>query len=352
MKILVLGGTGYVGRRVSERLLEHGHEVTVVSRGQRRPEVLGKVEHLQLDRKDREAFEAAMRPRRFDAVIDNIAYQHDDALSSIRAFRGRVAQYLFTSSVAVYHRRHTLRPLLESDADLTAELDPAEAEGGFHPSGRLDYAIGKHAVEREFQRNGADLPFTAMRAPIVVGPDDRTLRVWWFVQRVQDGGPLLVPDWGYGRIFQIVTADDLAAALVAAAGNQAAYCKALNIAQPDILTAESWVGGFAASLGTETETVRIPEELLGAAGLAGYAMPIAGRPFGHVLLDIGAARTEIGFEPAPFETWMRATARGCASAPPARDSEGYERRQVEIDAARRFRRLQDELRRRFAKDVP
>ena len=93
-----------------------------------------------------------MQHLRLDVVIDNIAYTHEDALSSIRAFRGRLSQYLFTSSVAVYTRRQTLRPLREADADLTVELDPAKAEGGFHPSGRLDYAIGKRAVEREFMK--------------------------------------------------------------------------------------------------------------------------------------------------------------------------------------------------------
>src|ERR1700680_731459 len=98
MQVLVLGGTGYVGKRVTERLIAAGHEVTVGSRGQKQPDIRGAFERLELDRKDHEAFEAAVRPRRFDAVIDNIAYQHEDALSSIRAFRGRAAQYLFTSS--------------------------------------------------------------------------------------------------------------------------------------------------------------------------------------------------------------------------------------------------------------
>jgi len=348
MKVLVLGGSGYVGRRVTELFLAAGNEVTVVSRGQKQPEVLAQVEHLRLDRKDHERFEAAMRPRQFDAVVDNIAYQHEDALSVLRAFRGRAGQYLFTSSVAVYSRRQTLRPLVEGDADLATELDPAKAEGGFHPSGRLDYAIGKRAVEREFQQNGADLPWTSLRAPIVVGPDDRTLRVWWFVQRIQDSGPLLIPDWGYGRIFQLVTADALAGAFVACAGNPAACCTAYNIAQPELLVAESWIAGLAAALGTNAESMRVPEGLLAAAGLGSYAMPIAGRPFGHVLLDISAARRDFGFAPEPFETWMATTAQGCAASRPSVDSEGYAGRSQEIDTARRYRALIDTAQRSFA----
>ena len=347
MRILVLGGSGYVGRRVSERFLSAGCEVAVVSRGQRQPDVLGKVEHIQLDRKDHERFETEMHKQRFDAVVDTIAYQQDDAESAIRAFSGRAAQYLFISSVAVYSKRQLLRPILESDADLATELDPAKAEGGFHPSGRLDYAIGKRAVERAFLSNGAELPWTSLRAPIVVGPDDRTLRVWWFVQRIQDGGPLVIPDWGPGRIFQLVTADALAEAFVACAGNQATCCKAYNVAQAEILTAESWIDGLATALGKTQETVRIPEALLAAAGLPGYAMPISGRPFGHVLLDTSSARQDFGFSPEPYETWIGATARGCAAAPPAQESQGYTDRPAEIAAAQRYQSLLDDAARRL-----
>jgi nucleoside-diphosphate-sugar epimerase len=352
MRILVLGGSGYVGHRVSERFLAAGHEVAVVSRGEKQPDVLGRVEHIQLDRKDHERFEAAMQERRFDAVIDTIAYQHEDALSAIRAFRGRVGQYLFISSVAVYSKRQLLRPILENDADLATELDPAESEGGFHPSGRLDYAIGKRAVERELQNHGADLPWTSLRAPIVVGPDDRTLRVWWFVQRIRDGGPLLIPDWGPSRIFQLVTADALAEAFLACAGNQATRCRAYNVAQAEILTAESWIDGLAAALGSSVEHVRVPESLLAAKGLPDYAMPIVGRPFGHVLLDISAARREFGFAPEPFETWVGATACGCAASPPSNDSPGYTRRRQEIEAARRYQALTDTAQRSFLSSGP
>lgn len=347
MKVLVLGGTGYLGRRISERFCDAGHEVTVVSRGRLHAGVLARVEHLQLDRKDRETFAAAFRGRRFDVVADNIAYERDDTVSAIRTFAGRAGHYLCTSSVAVYSKRFTTRPLLESDADLT--LEPSEAEGGFHPSRGLAYAAGKRQAELELRRHGDELPYTTLRAPIVVGPDDRTLRVWWFVQRIEDGGPLIVPEWGSGRIFQVVFADDLADAFVAAAGNPAAFCKAYNIAQADVLTPETWIAGFAAALGTDAETARIPEELLAPAGLDGYALPIAGRPFGHLLLDTGAARRDLGFEPTAFEDWMRLTAAGCAASPPAQDSEGYGRRQAEVEVARRFEALQREVYGRLAR---
>jgi nucleoside-diphosphate-sugar epimerase len=348
MRVLVLGGTGYVGRRITERLVARGDEVVVVSRGRLQPGVLGQVEHVALDRKDRTAFEAAFQRDRFDAVIDNIAYEREDAESAQRAFRGRAGQYLCTSSVAVYDRASLMRPLLETDAVLSQMPGASDTDAAaFHPTRGQAYAVGKRQAELALVEGGTDLPFTALRAPIVVGPDDRTERIWWFVQRLRDGGPLVIPDWGPGRVFQVVSADDLAQAFVAAAGNPSAYCKAYNIAQPDVFSAESWIETFAMALGVTSEGVRIPESLLGPAGLDGYQMPIAGRPFGYMLMDTSAARADLGLEATPLRDWVATTALGCAASHPAADSSGYERRNIEIEVAARWQDLQQQLHERF-----
>jgi len=351
MRVLVLGGSGYVGHRVTERLVARGDEVAVVSRGNLHPAVLESVEHIQLDRKDRAAFEAAFRDRYYDAVIDNIAYDREDADSAIRALRGRIGQYLYTSTMAVYDGSRMDRPVRESDDVVTHMLTEAEVSGSAlhpNPARALTYTNGKRQVELAFQDASHDFPYTALRAPIVVGPDDRTQRIWWFVQRIQDGGPLIYPDWGHGRVFQVVYADDLAAAFLSALGNPAAYNKAFNIAQADVLSPESWVVGLAAGLGATAHSVRIPEHLLAPAGLEGYTMPIAGRPFGHFLMDLTAAYRYLDFRPAPLEQWIGETARGCAAAPPPQDSQGYERRAEEVAVAKRFEELQEGFYRSFA----
>jgi nucleoside-diphosphate-sugar epimerase len=346
MRVLVLGGTGYVGRRITERLVERGDEVTVVSRGLLRPAILASVESIHVDRKDRRAFETAFEGRQFDAVIDNIAYDREDAQSSVRAFRGRIRQYVYTSTMAVYDAARMQRPVRESDAVLNHLLTPEEvANSAYHPNPAraLTYTNGKRQVELEFRAAAADFAFTALRAPIVVGPDDRTRRIWWFVQRIQDGGPFIYPEWGNGRVFQVVYADDLAAAFVSALGNSNAYNREFNIAEPEIFSPESWIAGLASALGGASRCVRIPEPLIAEAGLPDYTMPIAGRPFGHFLMDLSAAYSALDFHPAPFDVWIGDTATGCASNPPDQDSQGYERRADEIALADRFERLQSEF---------
>ena len=336
MRVLLVGGSGYLGRRTAELLVERGDEVVVMSRGRLQPDVLANVRTITVDRTDRPAFESAFRDARFDAVIDNIAYTAEDIQSAVRAFEGRIGHYVFTSTMAVYHETESLTPLREDTADLT--YVPPEGAGNrnaFHPTQGHAYGIGKRRAEMALQQQQA-FAFTSIRPPIVVSADDRTRRVWWFVQRIMDGGPIVLIDWGPGRIFQVVFADDLARALVNAAGNERAFGKAYNIAQPEIFDAETWVAALATPLGRQAETARVPEPLLDQVGLGEYVLPIAGRPFGNYIVDISAARADLDFVPTPFPRWTDATARGCAESPPPGDSAGYEHRQREVAVARVF----------------
>src|SRR5712692_4935020 len=129
MRILVLGGSGYVGRRITEGLVARGDEVAVVSRGILHPAVLDSAEHIRIDRQDRSAFEQAFRDRRYDAVIDIIAYEREDAESAIRALRGRIGQYLYLSTMAVYDATRMDRPVAEAD-DVLTQVPTAEELAG------------------------------------------------------------------------------------------------------------------------------------------------------------------------------------------------------------------------------
>jgi hypothetical protein len=123
---------------------------------------------------------------------------------------------------------------------------------------------------------------------------------------------------------------------VQAAGNERAFGKAYNVAQPEIFDAETWVAALAAPLGRQTQTARVPEPLLDQVGLGEYVLPIAGRPFGNYVVDVSAARRDLDFVPTPYPRWTDATARGCADNPPPGDSAGYDLRDREVAVARAF----------------
>jgi nucleoside-diphosphate-sugar epimerase len=147
---------------------------------------------------------------------------------------------------------------------------------------------------------------------------------------------VLMPDQGAGHAFQITYVEDLADAFVAALGNPLAFRRAYNVASPEQLTAESFSSALGAPLGRAVECVRAPLPVIAAAGLHDYRVPIAGLPFGHVLLDTCRAQQELGFRATPVERWARATAEGCAASPPQHDSRHYESRAREIELARAY----------------
>src|SRR6185503_15709418 len=115
VNVLVIGGTGYLGRRIVEQLIIAGHSVSVVSRGNLAPDVMKHARLIAVDRRDREAFTTKLRSESFDAVIDNICYDRDDIENAAETFGGHIQQYLFTSSMAVYHDASALDPLVEDD---------------------------------------------------------------------------------------------------------------------------------------------------------------------------------------------------------------------------------------------
>jgi nucleoside-diphosphate-sugar epimerase len=330
-QVLVVGGTGFLGRRLAEAFVAEGDEVSVLSRGQG-PEPPRDVRHIAADRHQPASLAAALRGIAFDVVVDNVAFSGQDVADLLTALgsRGGVGHYLLTSSAAVYANLQVRRPLREPEADLSLRL-PRDAPDAFHTRLGQDYANGKREAETVLRDSG--LAWTSLRAPIVVGPDDRTLRIWWFVQRLLDGGPILIPDWGPGRLFQVVWTHDFARACALAASNPAAFGRAYNVAQAEVFTAETWLQALAEALGRTVRFGRVPEQDLAARGLPEYHMPIAGRPFGHVLLDGCAARADLGFEPLPESAWLRATAQGCAANPPSQPSAGYARRAEEMRAA-------------------
>jgi nucleoside-diphosphate-sugar epimerase len=324
VNVLVVGGTGFLGRRIAEAFVANGDDVSVLSRGQG-PSPPSGVRALIADRHESKTLQTALHGKAFDVVVDNVAFTGPDVADLLAALGARVGHYLLTSSAAVYPNLQVRHPLREDEADLELRV-PVNAPDPFHTRLGHAYANGKREAEAVLRDSG--LAWSSLRAPIVVGADDRTLRIWWFVQRLLDSGPIVIPDWGPGRLFQVVWTHDFARACVVAAGKPSAFGHAYNVAQPEIFTAETWILALAEALGRQASYVRIPE-----TDLPGYHMPIAGRAFGHVLLDGCAARADLGFEPVTESTWLVETVQGCAATPPSTPSAGYERRADEIRVA-------------------
>jgi len=202
MRILILGGTQFLGRHTVEAALARGHDVTMFNRGQTRPELFPDVEKL---RGDRDGGLDAVRGRDFDAVVDTSGYVPRVVRETIDAL-GDVGHYTFVSSISVYADAST--PPTESSP--VAELsEPTEEWREAYGELKADC---EDVVRERFA--GAFIP----RPGLIVGPWDPTGRFTYWPQRFADGGRVLAPAPPDADA-QVIDARDLAAWIVRAAEN-------------------------------------------------------------------------------------------------------------------------------------
>ncbi|MBI3287376.1 MAG: NAD-dependent epimerase/dehydratase family protein [Chloroflexi bacterium] len=320
MRVLVIGGTQFFGKQTVERLLARGDQVTIFSRGRRRPPFWDRITHIAGDRSDHRRFVELLRGHSFQVVIDNIAYQGEDVEAAVDAFRGHIEHYLLTSSAAVYPDLAppvSFRPIPEAEANLTLRGDGA-------------YAEGKRACEQVLHAH-QPFPFTILRPPIVLGAEDPTRRGWFWIQRIADGGPVLTPQRYPAVVWRMVYSGDIAETFLRAGRNPAAFGKTYNVAMDEIITLEDFVRLIASILDRPDPLVSVPASLL--AREAPWYAPTLDRQF---ILDTTKIKQDLEFVSTPLQRWLEETV-GWHLAHDLGPSKGYERRAEEIALARRLR---------------
>jgi 2'-hydroxyisoflavone reductase len=207
MRLLVLGGTAFVGRHLVEVALERDHTVTLFTRGQTNPGVFPEVEHLL---GDRESDLSPLAGRDFDAVIDTSGYVPRVVKASAELLAGQVGRYVFVSTVSVYEGAATL-----DESTPTQRADDEESEDVLGAYGPLK-ALCEQAVE-------SALPGRALviRPGLVVGRYDYTGRFGYWPHRVALGGEVLAPGNPGSRVW-LIDARDLAAWIIRLVEAQAA----------------------------------------------------------------------------------------------------------------------------------
>ncbi|MBV9100369.1 MAG: NAD-dependent epimerase/dehydratase family protein [Candidatus Dormibacteraeota bacterium] len=204
MRLLVIGGTRFVGRAIVEAALRGGHDVTLFNRGSDTasfpevPRILGDRNTDAIER---------IGEQSWDAVVDVTAYRPEQVRSAMRALRGRAAHHVFISTVSVY------ADAVAEGADESAPLADAD-EANVPPDPRAAYGELKVLCERAM-RDATD-SLTVLRPTIVIGEHDPTDRFAWWVKRIAQGGRLRVPARDDQPV-QLVDAGDLAAFAVHAA---------------------------------------------------------------------------------------------------------------------------------------
>lgn len=182
-KIFVIGGTRFFGKRLVNKLLEEGHEVTVATRGNTPIEWGDEVFHVTMDRNDPEQLKKAIQDHQYDIVYDQVCFSPDEAKEAVEIFQGKVKKYVFTSTLSVYGLNE--EPWNEED------FDPHHYPIRYGNKDQFDYAEGKRLAEAVFFQE-ADFPVVAVRIPIVMGTDDYTQRLWFHIEKIKQGEPFFV----------------------------------------------------------------------------------------------------------------------------------------------------------------
>ncbi|MFZ5825679.1 MAG: SDR family oxidoreductase [Bacillota bacterium] len=248
MKLLILGGTVFLGRHLVEAALERGHEVTLFNRGQRNPELFSELERL---RGDRDGNLEALKGRRWDAVIDPSGYVPRLVGASARLLADATDHYTFISTISVY-ADPSIHRLDETGALATME-DETNEEIMKH------YGALKALCERaaEVAMPGRVLH---VRPGLIVGPYDPTDRFTYWPVRVAQGGEILAPG-DQTKPVQVIHGRDLADWIIAMVERR--RTGTYNATGPDQPhTMEQVLEECRSAVGTDARFTWVPDEFL------------------------------------------------------------------------------------------
>lgn len=180
LRMLILGGTGYIGPHLVKHAVARGHHVTIFTRGRRDPDLPDSIERLTGDRNGQLQ---ALEGKTWDVVIDDSATNPDWVRQSTELLRGKVGRYLFTSSTGVFYP-YLKRGLDETAPVMTELKDPSDGSAKFG----TDKAKCEAQVMSVFGDHGV-----VVRPSYIVGPGDTSNRFPYWPQRLARGGEVLAP---------------------------------------------------------------------------------------------------------------------------------------------------------------
>jgi 2'-hydroxyisoflavone reductase len=287
-RLLILGGTGFIGPPMVRYAVERGHQVTIFTRGRSEADI-PEVEHLIGDRNDDLS---ALEGRSWDVVLDNNARDYRWVQLSTETLRGAARQYIFVSSISAYAGEATgfegaNRVFMEPAADESSPLitrPPDFREGDEAPYG-LTKALGEEIAQAAFP-GGA----TVVRPGLIVGPGDRTDRFTYWPVRINDGGEVLAPGTGIDAT-QIIDVRDLTEWIVRLA--EEGTTGAFNATGPEArMSMAEMLYGIRAITSTPVRFTWVPASFLRNQGVRPWSdMPawIPGDPLSLVSVERAVA---------------------------------------------------------------
>ncbi len=306
MNVLMIGGTGPSGIPIVRRLVDHGHEVTILHRGtHERPETPAQVPHIHADPYDEDVLRGALGASTWDVVVA----MYGRLRMVARVTEGRCGHFVSVGGVPAYlgwtnawlHEPAGLPVPLREDAPLVD--DPAIDEKGYRIVRTEEAVFAAHPRAAHF------------RYPYLYGPYQPAPREWSVVRRILDGRRrIVVADEGLTLHHHCYTENCAAAVVLGIEHPERSAGTIFNVADEEVLTIRQVVELCAAELGADLEIVSMPYEL------AVPAWPLLAQPLPtHRVLDLTRLHEQLGHrDVVPARDAVPRTARWLADNPPAR----------------------------------
>ncbi len=272
MRILMMGGTRFIGVYLTKVLVEQGHEVVLFNRGNHSaPEG---VTQIQGDRKNAGQLKEKLSGESFDAIFDNNGRELSDTQPLVEIFNGKVEHFVYVSSAGVYLKSSQM-PYFEGDS-----VDPNSRHQG------------KHDTEAYLAESG--IPWTSIRPVYIYGPQNYNDLEAWFFDRIIRDRPIPIPGNGM-FITQFGHVQDLAMAMASVLGNETAIDKIYNISGDRYVTFDGLAYACAKAAGKSPEDIKLIHYDLAQFDFGKRkAFPIRQQ---HFFADIHQAKTDLNWQP-------------------------------------------------------
>jgi nucleoside-diphosphate-sugar epimerase len=297
MRVLVLGGTNFIGPHVVRRLHQRGHEITVFHRGLHEPELPPDVRHIHSPGAAIPFlhFPSALSAPAPDLVLHMFPVGNEDTRAAVARFSGVARRIVAISSGDVYCAYGRLlglesgppetKPLTE-DAPLHNVLFPYRSKA----SGPSDWAYHYEKILAERALFAGSIPATVLRLPAVYGPGDPQRRFWPYIKRMQDHRPGIPMDadqarwrWSHGYV------ENVAEAIVRAVTDERSTGRIYNVGEPVVPTMAERVAQIGVLAGWKGKVVPLP-----AAQVPVHLRPPF-QPNQDLVMDTRRLRVELDF---------------------------------------------------------
>lgn len=319
-----------MGYYLTLRLLEQGHNVTILNRGMSKDELPETIHRLRADRTDSQQMKRALLAKSFDAVVDFVLYQQAEAETIVNLLSGRVGHYLYLSSGQVYLVREGIeRPF--SEAAYEGRLQPSP-KANTYAYEEWRYGMGKREAENTIIQAGEKdkFPYTSLRLPMVNSERDSFRRLYNYYLRLQDGGAILLPETPNYPL-RHVYAGDVVNVLDQLVNHGQGIGQAYNLSQDETVSIDEFLQILGQIMGITPQLVRVKRSLLEANGFLPDCSPFSERWMSE--LDNSRSKRELGIQYTPLKDYLQRLVdyyQQHKILPPI----GYKRRNAEIQMAK------------------